>query len=200
MARKPSKPRKTEAQLEADRLIQRAHDLEAVNVPPDAATLPRQADIEITRAGQKRDDQKVKENSARRLDAFAALKDGMVQGGYDALRRYELQLLVRRGENDRGPSKERVDRTAGFTTDAMIDAAKWIDEVNERISPRDWWLLAELIAPSIDRGTWRATVAWITGEENPHAQCAAVRALAVNVRDAAIRADKHLAGGERRAA
>ena len=106
--------------------------------------------------------------------------------------------MVRRGENDRGPSSERVDRTAGLTTDAMILAAEWIEAVNKRLPNRDWWLLMELIAPSLPR-TWRETVTYITGETHTHAQGAAVRAMTVNLRDA-IEAHEKAQAAERKAA
>lgn len=168
----------------SDPMARRKRDLEAVNLPEDASILPAQQDIEVTRAGDKRDGQVAKQDGARRLDAFSALKDGMVQGAYDAARRFEIDILIRRGENDRGRPTERVDRTAGLTTDAMIQAAQRIEAVVARLPPRDWWLLMELISPSIDRGTWRETVAFITGETHTHAQGAAVRAACVNLRDA----------------
>lgn len=182
-----------------DPLAARKLDLEAVNLPADAATLSTQQDIEVTRAGQKRGDQRAREDTARRLDAFAALKEGMVQGAYDAARRYELQLAVRRRESDRGSPTELVNKTAGLVSDASIDAGKWVDAVNDRLAPRDWWLLSELFNPTFDHGGWRGTVAFITGEGNPHAQCAVIRAVAVNLRDASLAADKHIAAMERAA-
>lgn len=195
MSRRRTKPSSPE-EIARRRRDQRQRDLEAVNLPADASDLPNQADIEVTRGGDKREGQKVSEDSARRLDAFAALKVGMAPGAFDAARRYEEKLLIRRGENDRGPASERVDKTAGFTTDAMIDAAVWIEAVNAKLPPRDWWLLMELLSPTIDRGTWRATVAYVTGETHEHSQGAAVRAMAVNVRDAAEAVDT--AGAEAR--
>jgi len=75
---------KTPEQLEAERLIRRASDLEAVSIQPEAAVLPSQQDIEVIRKGGKRDQQKVEHDTARRLDAFSALKDGMAQGATPA--------------------------------------------------------------------------------------------------------------------
>lgn len=180
--------RKTTAEIAADLAARKRQAFEALNLQPEAADLARNSDVEITRAGEGRGDQKVKEDSARRLDAFDALKPSMKAeryvGCYDAARKYEHQLLVRRGENDRGPSSERVDRTAGFTTDDMVDAAIWIEAVNAKLPPRDWWLLMELINPTRELGGWRGTVAYITGETHDHSQGAAVRAMTVNLRDA----------------
>lgn len=175
---------KTPEQIQAERLIRRARELEAVNVQPEAAALQTSEDIEVTRKGQKRGDQKADHDGARRLDAFAALKDGMAPGAYDAVRRFEADICTRRGESDKGPSGERVDRTAGLVTDAMLMAAQRIDAVTARLPPRDWWLLMELISPRKDWGGWRNTVSYITGETHQHAQGAAVRAACVNLRDA----------------
>jgi len=182
MARR-NKP-KTPEQIQAERLIRRARELEAVNVQPESAALPTSEDIEVTRKGQKRGDQKADRDGARRLDAFSALKDGMAPGAYDAVRRFEADICTRRGESDKGPSGERVDRTAGLVTDAMLMAAERIEAVVARLPPRDWWLLMELISPRKDWGGWRNTVAYITGETHQHAQGAAVRAACVNLRDA----------------
>jgi len=168
---------------EAERLAKLANDLIAVNIPADAAYLPRQQDIETTRQGEKRDGRKVETDQARRLDAFSALKEGMAQGCYDAARRFERDLLTRLGLTDRGPVIERVDCARG-RTDAMILAGLRVDEIADRLPTRDFWLLTELIAPPIDRGTWRDHVWYITGETHAHAQGAAVRAVTVNLRDA----------------
>lgn len=192
--------KETPSQIAAKLLERKRQDFGAVNLPEGAAELIRNADIEITRSGQKRADQKVQEDSARRLDAFASLKEGMQTGCFDAARKYEHQVAVRRGENDRGPASERVDRTAGFTTDAMIDAADWIEAVNKRLPPRDWWLLMELISPSVERPGWRETVVYITGETHTHAQGAAVRAMTVNLRDAIEAHEKAKAEKQRKAA
>lgn len=182
MARKAQ--RRTPAQIAADLAQRQRQRFEAVNLPAELAELITGADIEVTRAGEERDKQRVQEDSARRLDAFSALKEGMQKGCYDAARQYEHQILVRRGENDRGPSAERVNRTAGFTTDAMVDAAIWLEAINARLAPRDWWLLSELISPSVGNPTWREAVAYITGETHTHGQGAAVRSMTVNLRDA----------------
>lgn len=184
MSRKPAKPRKTAAQIEAERIAKRAQDLESVNLQPDAANLIRQADIEITRTGQNREGRKVEGDQARRHDAFSALKLGMANGCYDAARRFELDLLTRHGCADRGRSLERVDCTQGPTTDAVIQAAERVEQVQDRIPPRDFWLLCELIVPPIDRGAWRDHVFFITGESHTEAQAACVRAVVINLRDA----------------
>lgn len=167
-------------------LAERMKDFAAVNVPTDAAVLPNQRDIEVTRHGQKRDDddKRAGHDRARRTDAFDALKKGLARGCYDAVRKFETDLLTRLGQSERLAGTGRVDCTAGHTTDLMLTAGIAVDQVRDRISPRDFWLLCELIAPAIDRGTWREHTAYVTGEDHTEAQAAAVRAAAVNLRDA----------------
>jgi hypothetical protein len=214
--RKPAKvPTQRKVRTEAQ---QRADDMAAVNIQPESATLPRQADIEVTRAGGRREGQKVKDDTARRLDAFSALKDGMAQGCYDAARRFERDVLTRLGLGPGGQALgERVDCARG-RVDAMVQAGLRVDEVNDRIPPRDFWLLMDLIAPRIDRDGftisrgkgdkievfgpffgWRAHTAYITGESNAHAQCAVIRAATVNLRDAYAAIERTASSGSRAA-
>lgn len=181
--RKQRKPKSAE-QIEAERILARANELDAVGIQKEAATLQRQQDIAIVRKNEKRDGQTAEHNSARRLDAFAAMKDSMVQGGYDACRRFEMDLLTSLGMGDRGRAMARVDCEGGLDrTDKMVMAGTRVNEVLDRLAPRDGWLLKDLIAPAIDRGTWRDHVAYISGEANWNAQGAVVRAVAVNLRD-----------------
>lgn len=184
---------KTAEQREAERIAARVQDLAAVSLPADAAVLPVQQDIEITRQGQMRDGRKVDADSARRLDAFEALKPSMAgemfAGCYDAARRLERDILTRYGWADRGRSMERVDCTAGLVNDASLSAGKRVDAVTQWLSLREGWLLVELITGHPDRPTWRETVAYITGETNLNAQGAAVRGACANLRDAYVRLD-----------
>jgi hypothetical protein len=190
---KRSRIRKTAEQQAAEALVKRGLDLEAVNLPKEGSALGTQDNIEVTRKGEKREGRAVEENSARRLDAFEALKAGMVAGAYDAARRLETDILIRRGENDKGRATGRVDRTAGLTTDAMIQAAQRIEQIIDRIPPRDWWLLNELIAPAVERKPWREAVQYITGERHTEGQASAVRAACVNLRDAYAMLDRKAA-------
>jgi len=204
---KPRKPRKSSEQIAAEAILKRAHDMEAVNLPPEAASLSRQRDIEITRAGEQRakatDDKKVQHDTARRLDAFEALKGGFDAGCYDAARRLERDLLARLSRGDRAVLGERVDGERG-AADRAIFAGERVDEIRDRIPQRDFWLLTELIDPPFERDGiqpakknpdgsleygpalfgWRAHVYYITGERHTEAQAAAVRAACVNLRDA----------------
>lgn len=169
-------------------LQKRRQDLEAVNLPPEAATLPRQADITVTRAGEQRaratDDKRAGHDTARRQDAFSALSSGMASGCYDAGRRFEADYLAKLGLAGPGVrSAERVDCERGHV-DHMLLAGARVDEVRDQIPPRDFWLLTELIAPPIDRGTWRDHVKYICGERHSEGQAACVRSACVNLRDA----------------
>jgi hypothetical protein len=174
---KPSDP-------EAARLARRVKDFGAVGLQPDSAALPAHDNIEVTRKAMDREGHKVDHDVAQRMDAFDVLKKGMEPGAFDAARRLERDMLIRRGEADHGRSLERVDCTAGFTTDRVIKAAEDVEFVTNRLAPRDWWLLVELINPRKAWTTWRETVAHITGEENANAQGACVRYACVNLRDA----------------
>jgi hypothetical protein len=167
----------------AKALAERVMDLEAVSLPADAATLPRQADVEVTRQGRQREGRKVDVDSARRTDAFAALRKGLAHGCYDAARRFEMDVLIRLGQSEGLAGTGRVDCTAGHTTDLSKTAGIAVDKVKARLPPRDFWLLCELIAPAIDRGTWRDHTAYVTGEEHTEGQAAVVRAATINLRD-----------------
>lgn len=189
---KKRKPQKTAEQREAERVAKRARDLAAVNIPAELAALPSGDDIDVNHAERDRID------GARRVDAFLALRDGMATGSYDAARRLEKDVATRYAERGGGPMLERVDagdRPLG-PLDLMVDAGKRVDAILSRVGGRDAWLLIELIRPSLDRGGWRKTVAYITGEENPVAQAAAVRSACANLAAAYGQWDK----GERRAA
>ena len=191
---------KLQEQRAAQALERRRQDLSAVNIPAEAATLPSAASIQVTRAAQKRDGQTVDDNSARRLDAFAALRRALDPGCFDAGRKYEQHLLIRRGENDKGSPTERVDRTAGFTTDAKIDAALWLEGVDKKLSRRDRKLVFEFIEPTKPWQTWREPVQHVTGETGEKEQSAAVRATMVNLRDAIEEHEREAAERRRKAA
>lgn len=180
----------------AAKLAARRQDMEAVGLPPEAANLHTQDNIEITRKAEKRDGKVVEENSARRLDAFEALKPTMAPGCYDAARRLERDMLIRRGEADRGKATGRVDHALDLDHAralTMIEAGDRVDEVLARLGDRDLWLLTELITGHLDRPQWRQTVAHITGEQQANAQGAAVRAATVNLRDAYVAIERKAA-------
>lgn len=187
---KRNRKKKTAEELAAELLARRARDFDAVGMQPDAAALSAHSNVEITRKAQDREGKKVDHNVARRMDAFDVLKDGMAPGAFDAARRLERDMLLRRGEGDKGARKERVDEESPRDiTDRMVLAASEVEAIGRMLSPRDFWLLSELIEPPIDRGTWRDHVRYVTGEANWNCQGAAVRAACVNLRDAYERLD-----------
>lgn len=178
---KPSDP-------EAARLARRVRELTDVGLQPEAAVLAAHSEVEVTRIAEERPGQsgkKVAHTVARRMDAFESLKAGMVDGAYDAARRLERAMIVRKGEGDRGRRMGRLDCEGGRDiADLMLEAGDEVEAVRVRLAPRDWWLLVELIDPPLDRGTWRDHVAYITGEENRDGQGAIVRHACANLRDA----------------
>lgn len=184
---------KTPEQIAAEKLAARRQDMAAVNLHGDAASLKAHDDVQITRAGANRYGRKVQNDSARRLDAFEALKSGMQPGCYDAARRLERDILMSLDlAASPNPIMDRVDCERG-RTDFMMLARTRVIEVRGKLPDRDYWLLHDLIAPSIDRGNWRAHVAYITGETHDHAQGAAVRAACVNLRDCYLVIDGRIA-------
>jgi hypothetical protein len=143
------------------------------------------ADLGVIVHRENEDDTLIKVQKSRYHDIIGGLARCGCTTRRTRTRRFELDLMVRRGEADRGRPTERVDCTAGHTTDAMIQAAQRIEAVVANLPPRDWWLLMELISPSIaHEGGWRGAVSYVTGEGNSNAQGAAVRAACVNLRDA----------------
>ena len=192
MPRKSKSKPKTPEQIAAEKLARRARDFEAVGLHPEAAALPAHDDVEARRQDQKH------AAGARRVDVLDALKEGMQPGAYDAARRLEHDMLLRRGEGDRGRAMARVDcEGRGDRTDEMIAAAERIEAVLSRIGDRDAFLLSELLDPSpaarLARPTWRAAVAYVTGETHTHAQAAVVRSACANLRAAYERPAKRAA-------
>lgn len=178
MARqRPRAKPKSPEQIAAERRALAFHE---VGLQVASSFLEANADIDAERAEREH------ESRARRMDAFEALKEGMVSGAYDAARRLERDIIVARGEHDQGRHLERVDNDqAGDRTDSMVDASRRVLKALGGIGERDGWLLSELISPSVQTRlsatTWRGVVAYITGEENPHAQAAAVRSACANL-------------------
>lgn len=172
-------PPKSPEQVMAERLAKRRQEFEAVGLQAEAANLATAAMLEV------RPDSRKNALSARRVDVFDALKDGMASGAYDAARRLERDMRMRRGEHGSERSTERVDEGVSLygRHDRIIAAAERVEAVLSKIGERDAWLLSELIYPRIER-TWRQIVAHITGESNPIAQAAAVRSACANLAQA----------------
>lgn len=172
-------------------LEQRRRDFEAVGLQREAASLPQHSDVQITREAEDREGKTVSHDVAVRRDAFDALKGSMnaqprFHGCYDAARRLERDLLLSRCEGDRGPVMERVDCEPGREVEfRFVVAAGNIAWLKGALPRRDYWLLHELICPSQEyENGWRGAVFYVTGEDNPNAQGAAVRSACANLRDA----------------
>lgn len=218
--RTKAKPPKSPEDIAEERRKSRERDFEAVNLPAGSACLSTFADVQVAHA------QKDKIDSARRMDAFLALQDGMQTGAYDAARRLEADIAARHAEGDK-QAGERVDCGSGIAgiTDRQVLAGSMVDAVLARVGPRDAWLLVELIRPTrtvirdasrrvaeteerryiatlgamagerragieaaadleakqLRGGSWRDVVAYVTGEDNPVAQGAAVRSACANL-------------------
>ena len=176
-----AKPKSPEAIL-----AERARDFAAVGLQAEAAGLSANANIEVRRQSQ------ATLTGARRVDAFDALREGMAKGAYDAARRLEADLTLRVGRPGAsgGGGTERIDCAGSATVgDAMAaerldrarSAGRRADAVLGRVGPRDAMLLGELMAPSLPERGWRETVRAVTGEDNPVAQAAVVRAACANL-------------------
>jgi hypothetical protein len=190
--RKRSQPKSPE-QIAAEKLARRMQDFSAVDMQPGAAALTANGDVLIERGNQEHVER------ARRLDAFEALKADMnrkAPGAYDAARRLERDIIIRRGEHDHGRPPEKVDGaiiSAYCRNDQIIAAAERVNAVMRGLSDRDAWLLRDLIVLPPNRDHWREVVSFITGETHTHAQGAAVRAACVNLRDAYERLERKAA-------
>jgi hypothetical protein len=210
--RSKGKPKSPEA-IMADRLLARARDLEAVNLPPEGAALASYADVQVSHA------QRDQVDNARRADAFDCLKADMARkapGAYDAVRRLERDMLIRAGQADPGRAMIRVDENedGGGVLDRRLEAGAKVDAVLKLVGARDKWLLVELIERTVrvhilqDEGGaesgriegWRANVAYITGEENPVAQGTAVRCACANLSEAYKQLDEGARSKKRLAA
>lgn len=153
----------------------RAADFHATGQAPDTAALTTAAEIEVRspKTGARR-------LAAQRMDAFGALRDTMSSAMYQAAMRYQLDIIQRKGEGDRGRSLERVDcEGRGDRTDAIIKAGERVEAVRRFITDRQYWLLTELASPSdairLQYSTWRDIGYYITGEHDVRALAAVIR-------------------------
>lgn len=168
--------RKSKTTAAAKAALERAQGFEAVGLQPASAFLAANADVAVQRNTQST------VQSARREDAFDALKAKMQAGAYDAARRLEKDLRTRRGEDDRGRKLFVVDASkAKDAMDRRLEAGDRVDAVLLGVGERDAWLLVELVYPVGPRDTWRDTVTFVTGETNEAAQGAAVRSACANL-------------------
>lgn len=176
--RKPASPEKIAAIAAERRLAEKVADRnpEAWGANVEAMAMPANASVAVTmdRARAKT------VQTAKRMDAFSALATGMPQASYFAALRLQVDITIRKGEQDRGRNFNRVDcESPTDRTDAMIAAARRIEAVFARIGGHTQWLLTELASPSevtrLQHQNWREIVAYITGETNPMAQGATVK-------------------------
>ncbi|MNE14482.1 hypothetical protein D3C80_1073630 [compost metagenome] len=128
---------------------------------------------------------------ARRVDVFQLLleKAALAQDSFDAVRAYEYDVSVALGHTT---PERRPDFIRGSDegapgqniSQAQVEASRRMQWVRDRLPPRDFRLLEHLlVSGSAAKGQWRRTVETITGERMDHAQTAAVRLMADNVRD-----------------
>lgn len=178
MAKKKGKPKSPEQILE-ERNARRRQDFEAVGLDPGMAGLPANDPVEV-----RREDQKHK-TSVRRADVFDLLRPKMAVGAFDAVRKLELDMRVRRGEADGGRDLSmRVDREAvKDPMDIRLAAAGRVEAALGGIGARDAWLLSELIYPTREYADWRRCVAYITGEITLNGQGAVVKSACANLAD-----------------
>lgn len=176
--RKPASPEQIAAQAAERRLAERAADRNPQAWGANLDSLAMTANATVVVKMDKTKSRTIQ--TAKRMDAFAALEEGMPVASYVAARRLQADITIRKGEQDRGRNLDRVDCDSQTDrTDAMIAAAKRIEAVFARIGGHTQWLLTELASPSdvmrLNHTTWRTIVQYITGEEDAMSQGAAVR-------------------------
>ena len=122
---------------------------------------------------------------AWRPDCFRLLLRGRV-AEQSAVNWLEETMRTASGENARGPS-EYVQRSSEGApgqnvTSAMIEAAGVLTTIEESMAPAHIRLLFDLLKPDDALLTrWRQVVKRTTGETNPQAQGAAVRAACTSL-------------------
>lgn len=126
---------------------------------------------------------------AWRLDVFGMLfqRGSITEAQHDAVCRLEALLHVALGFStpERRPDHIRAS-TIGApgqnVTQAMIDASRELRRIEERMHPREYGMLTDLLEgqAAIYR-RWRAVVERRTGEATPHGQAAAIRAACENL-------------------
>lgn len=124
--------------------------------------------------------------AAKRSDAFDLLHagDGLNDDQHRASRRLFRDWCLRAGVRDHERLVlDRVDGgnfnpTAGLVSDAMIDAAKRIEDALKGVGPVNAKIFVALIEPMVVQGAviaWRGTIERVTGETERHVQGAMVR-------------------------
>lgn len=192
MAKPPKKGRATRAEILADierqRLEKAAARREANRLAVTGAEVRVVEEREEQEAGPAKKAYVVR---ARRVDVFQHLleRQALAQDSFDAVRAYEHDVSVALGHTtpERRPDHIRGSETGApgqNISQAQVEASRRMQWVRDRLPPRDFRLLEHLlINGSAHKGQWRKTVEVITGERMDHAQTAAVRLMADNVRD-----------------
>lgn len=128
---------------------------------------------------------------AMRKDVFEHLRErrALSEEAFTAVRAYENALRTAEGANtpERRPDHIRAS-TEGAPgqniSQAAIDASRYVEFVDRKLSSRDLKLLTALLDPQAGSSVhWRSTVQAVTTETNEAAQTARVRAMAENVAD-----------------
>lgn len=192
MAKPPKKGRATRAEILADierqRLEKAAARREANRLAVTGAEVRVVEERQEQEAGPAKKAYVVR---ARRVDVFQHLleRQALAQDSFDAVRAYEHDVSVALGHTtpERRPDHIRGSETGApgqNISQAQVEASRRMQWVRDRLPPRDFRLLEHLlINGSAHKGQWRKTVEVITGERMDHAQTAAVRLMADNVRD-----------------
>lgn len=192
MAKPPKKGRATRAEILADierqRLEKAAARREANRLAVTGAEVRVVEEREEQEVGPAKKTYVVR---ARRVDVFQHLleRQALAQDSFDAVRAYEHDVSVALGHTtpERRPDHIRGSETGApgqNISQAQVEASRRMQWVRDRLPPRDFRLLEHLlINGSAHKGQWRKTVEVITGERMDHAQTAAVRLMADNVRD-----------------
>ena len=175
----------------------REKDFARVQLQPDAAALPANADVQVERAERAGEGQRGNVERARRMDAFESLRSSMArhEGAYDAARRLEKDVLMRRGEADTGAPIMRVDsgKLISPRQYAMAEAGERVDAIVAMLPRRDAWLILELISPTSqatkDATCWRGVVEYVTGETHVNSQGTVVRSACINLAEAYAKQD-----------
>ena len=126
--------------------------------------------------------------SAHRTDVFETLhaRGGLGEAELAAARRLERDIGLRAGLFRPETSYVLIDSQGSSEgiTQRMVEAGRRVDAALAGVGPRQALLLRALIEPAMLQGravAWRDVTARETGEDNPHAQAAMVRAACADL-------------------
>jgi hypothetical protein len=159
---------------EADRLVKKREDA-GPGIALDTLTLEANADVQAT--------QKTGRTHARRTSWMDRI---LVEKSQEsrAVHRLADLIAVRKGEGD-SPESSGGSGSRELVNDAMIKAARQLDEVLGYMGRRDAVVIVQLIDPTciFTAGVvdWKVTVQRFTGEEDRKRQAAIVQNIARNL-------------------